>query len=70
MENILQESLAVFIYSIEGIILAFVAFKVVDILTPGNLREQLTHKDNIPLAIFASAMVLGVCLIIASVMIS
>ena len=47
-----------------------VGFKVVDWLTPGSLAEEVAHKENRALAILAGSMMLGVCIIIASVLVS
>jgi len=63
------EILETFIYSILGIIMAVVGFKVVDWLTPGDLAEDVAHKENRALAILAGSMILGVCIIIASALV-
>ena len=57
------------VYAFVGIVMAVIGFKVVDWLTPGNLAEDVAHKENRALAILAGAMILGVCIIIASVLI-
>jgi uncharacterized membrane protein YjfL (UPF0719 family) len=58
------------LYSIVGIVMAVIGFKVVDWLTPGDLAEEVTHKENRALAVLAGSMMVGVCIIIASVLIS
>lgn len=58
--------IATIIYSAIGIIMAAVSFKVVDVLTPGELSKELTENKNVALAILAGAMILGICLIIAA----
>ncbi len=63
------EILETFIYSVLGIIMAVVGFKVVDWLTPGDLAEDVAHKENRALAILAGSMILGVCIIIASALV-
>jgi len=63
------EVLETIVYSVIGILMAVIGFKVVDWLTPGDLAEEVTHKENRALAILAGAMMLGVCVIIASVLI-
>ena len=50
--------------------MAVAGFKVVDWLTPGNLAEEVAVKENRALAVLAGSMMLGVCIIIASVLIS
>ena len=57
------------VYSIVGIVMGVIGFKVVDWLTPGNLAEEVANKENRALAILAGSMMLGVCIIIASVLI-
>jgi len=57
------------VYSIVGIVMAVVGFKVVDWLTPGDLAEEVANKENRALAVLAGSMMVGVCLIIASVLI-
>ena len=57
------------VYAMVGIVMAVIGFKVVDWLTPGNLAEDVAHKENRALAILAGSMILGVCIIIASVLV-
>lgn len=63
------EIIETIVYSVIGIIMAVIGFKVVDWLTPGDLAEDVAHKENRALAILAGAMILGVCIIIASVLV-
>lgn len=60
---------ATVLYSLIGIIMASIGFKVVDFLTPGNLADEVANKGNRALAILAGSMILGVCIIIASAVI-
>lgn len=60
---------ATVIYSLIGIIMASIGFKMVDFLTPGNLADEVANKGNRALAILAGSMILGVCIIIASAVI-
>jgi len=57
------------IYSVLGMALAALAYRLIDALTPGNLGKELTEKQNIALAIVAGSMILGVCIIIAAAMV-
>lgn len=57
---------ATIIYSLVGILMATLGFKVVDWLTPGDLADDISNKENLALAIVAGAMILGICVIIAS----
>lgn len=58
------------IYSLVGIIMAMLGFKMIDWLTPGNLREQIADHENRALATVTGAMILGVSIIIAAVLVS
>jgi len=64
-----SELIATIVYSIVGIIMGVAGFKVVDWLTPGNLAEEVANKENRALAVLAGSMMLGVCIIIASVLV-
>lgn len=50
-----------------GMGIAFLAFKLIDIITPGNLSKQIAD-GNVAQAILAGALILGVCIIIAAVL--
>jgi uncharacterized membrane protein YjfL (UPF0719 family) len=64
------ELISTLVYSAVGIVMGIVGFKVVDWLTPGSLAEEVAHKENRALAILAGSMMLGVCIIISSVLVS
>lgn len=64
------EMISTIIYSVVGIVMGVVGFKVVDWLTPGNLAEEVANKENRALAVLAGSMMLGVCIIIAAVLVS
>ncbi len=70
MAGFAGELFSTIVYSIVGIVMAVAGFKVVDWLTPGNLAEEVAVKENRALAVLAGSMMLGVCIIIASVLIS
>ncbi len=70
LNNLASELLSTIIFSVVGIVMAVAGFKVVDWLTPGNLADEVANKENRALAVLAGSMMLGVCLIIASVLIS
>lgn len=69
MSAMLIEIFETIIYSAIGIVMAVIGFKVVDWLTPGDLAEDVAHKENRALAILTGSMILGICIIIASVLI-
>jgi len=49
-----------------GIVMAIIGFKLFDWITPGNLGEEITSKNNMAAAILAGAVVLGVSIIMAA----
>lgn len=54
------------VYSVLGLGIMILAFTVIDEITPGNLAEELTSKQNVALSVVVASMVLGVSIIIAS----
>jgi len=66
MSGLASGVVATVLYSLIGIIMATIGFKVVDWLTPGDLADEVSNKGNRALAILAGSMILGVCIIIAS----
>ena len=69
MSGLTSGIIATVLYSLIGIIMATIGFKVVDWLTPGDLADEVANKGNRALAILAGSMILGVCIIIASAVI-
>ena len=69
LSGLTEGIIATVIYSLIGIIMASIGFKMVDFLTPGNLADEVSNKGNRALAILAGSMILGVCIIIASAVI-
>jgi len=70
LTSFVTELASTILYSFVGIVMAVIGFKVVDWLTPGDLAEEVAHKENRALAVLAGSMMVGVCIIIASVLIS
>ncbi|MEM9301124.1 MAG: DUF350 domain-containing protein [Pseudomonadota bacterium] len=58
------------IYSLLGIGMAMLGFKMIDWMTPGNLREQIAEHENRALGTVVGATILGICIIIAAVLVS
>lgn len=50
-----------------GIVLAIVGFKLFDLVTPGKLDQEICEKQNVAAGILGGSVVLGICIIIASV---
>jgi len=53
-------------YGLVGLVLMAVGFALVDVLTPGNLREQVWVERNRNAAILLASNVLGVGIIVAT----
>lgn len=54
-----------FVYAVLGVVLMFVAYRVIDRLTPEvNFPEEL-KKGNVAVAIFVAAIFLSVALVVA-----
>lgn len=58
--------LSTVVYAFVGIVLCFLVYKMIDMMTPGHLAKQLAHEKNIALAIVVGATMLGVSIIIAA----
>jgi len=54
------------IYSLLGIAVFWIAFLIIDKITPYDLWNQLVEKQNVALAIVVAAMCLGIAVIVAS----
>ncbi|KOY87765.1 hypothetical protein AD998_17955 [bacterium 336/3] len=65
MDQLLHSITQVLVFSILGIILALLGYKVIDWITPGNMSKQIA-EGNTAMAILAGFMILGICLIIAT----
>ena len=57
---------ATIIYSLAGILLALLAFRLLDWLTTGDLNKKIFEEGNIAAAILGAALVLGICAIIVA----
>lgn len=58
--------LATLVFGGLGIVLAIIGFKLFDLVTPGNLSEEIFKKQNLAAAILGAAILLGICLIVAA----
>ena len=54
------------LYAVIGVILFWVAFVLIDKLTPYDLWQELVEKQNVALAIVTGACALGICIIVAA----
>lgn len=66
-EHLATEALpATIIYSLAGILLALLGFRLLDWLTPGDLNKKIFEEGNVAAAILGAALVLGICAIIVA----
>lgn len=65
-ESLASGVLSTVVYGVMGVVMATLGFKVVDALTPGDLSHDIADGKNLPLALLASSMILGLCIIIAA----
>ena len=54
------------VYTVLGVAIFWIAFLVIDRLTPYNLWKELVEEKNVALAIVVGAMCLGIALIVAA----
>ena len=54
------------LYALVGVVVFWLAFVIIDIITPYNLWEELVEKQNMALGIVVGAMCLGISIIVAA----
>ena len=64
--ELMRAILQVIIFGGFGLILAIIAFSVVDAITPGRLVRQIAQEKNMALAILAAGAFVGISIIIAA----
>ncbi|MGM9478602.1 DUF350 domain-containing protein [Pedobacter sp. GSP4] len=58
--------IASLVYSILGIAVLFIAFWVIEKITPENLWKEILEKQNLALAIVFAAFIIAIAIIISS----
>jgi putative membrane protein len=58
--------LATLIFSVVGIVVMFVGFRIADKITPGDLAKELLENRNVAMALVVSSMIIGVSIIVAA----
>ena len=54
------------LYALIGVAVFWGAFRIMDMVTPYNLWEELVEKQNVALGIVVGAMALGISIIVAA----
>ncbi|NII81648.1 MULTISPECIES: DUF350 domain-containing protein [unclassified Pedobacter] len=58
--------IASLVYSVLGIIVLFIAFWIIEKMTPENLWKEILEKQNLALAIVFAAFIIAIAIIISS----
>jgi uncharacterized membrane protein YjfL (UPF0719 family) len=67
---ILSEFISMLFYSFVGMVLLYVAYKVIDILTPFPIIKEIEEDQNTSLAVLIGSVFLSMSIIIAAVILS
>lgn len=62
----IKQLVASLLYSVLGVVVFWVSFIIVDMLTPYELWKELVERKNQPIATVAAAMCIGIAIIVAS----
>lgn len=54
------------LYALMGVVIFWVAFVIIDKLTPFHLWDEIVHKQNTALAIVVGSMAIAIGLIVAA----
>jgi putative membrane protein len=65
MEIYLKPIIASVVFSFVGLIILFVAYLIVEKITPENTWKEIVHNKNVPLAIIFAAFIIGMSIIIS-----
>jgi uncharacterized membrane protein YjfL (UPF0719 family) len=66
LEKLAVGALETLVFTLLGIFLLVIAFKVKDTLLPGNLTKQLVEEKNVAIGIVTGSFLIGISIIIAS----
>jgi putative membrane protein len=65
MEIFYRPIIASVIFSILGLIILFIAYFIVEKLTPENTWKEIVHNKNVALAIVFASFIIGMSIIIS-----
>ncbi len=68
-DNLVQGITGTLVYTFIGIIVAVIAYFIVDLIIPGKMGKQIADDQNLAIAVVAGSMILGICIIIAASMV-
>lgn len=57
------------LFSLIGIAVAIVGYRLFDKFTPGDLHREIVENKNVAAAMIGGAVILGVCIIVAAAMV-
>ncbi|MEJ6393765.1 DUF350 domain-containing protein [Gymnodinialimonas sp. 2305UL16-5] len=67
---ILSEFVSMLFYSFVGMVLLWIAYKVIDVLTPFPIIKEIEEDQNTSLAVLIGSVFLSMSIIIAAVILS
>lgn len=62
----IADLMATLVYSLLGLVLGLLGYKVYDWITPFDLRKELEIDQNTSVGIICGAIILGMCIIVAA----
>jgi uncharacterized membrane protein YjfL (UPF0719 family) len=65
-----QALLYMLIFTVVGMALAILGYKLFDRFTPGDLNREIVEHRNIAAALLGAAVIIGTCILVAAAMIS
>ncbi len=66
METVLPNLGLSVLFALVGLVLLFLGYSAIDMLTPGDMHKRIFEEANIAVGILAAAFVVGLAMIIAS----
>jgi uncharacterized membrane protein YjfL (UPF0719 family) len=64
--TLMEAVLSTFLFGFIGIVLAIIGFKLFDMVIPFALEAEICERQNLAVAILSGAMILGICIIVAT----
>ncbi len=69
LSHLLRQMLAVFVFSVLGILVLFLSIWLMEKLTPFSMVKEIEEDHNTALAILVGALVIGISIIISAAMV-